>query len=395
MRKSILISYQAMMMGGSTTSLLGLLFSLDYNKYEVDLLLNTNTGEYLDKIPPQVNLLPPAFKYPNHIIRKLHSILSPKFLKTYFKAKKITKASGITMHGVQYLESQDVIKYRKIDKEYDVAIAFIEGMNCKFVAKHIKAKKKIAWVHIDYIDSKFDPQYDLEAMGKFQHIVTVSSLCKESLVESFPTLKDRIHSIENILSYENISNLAQQYIDFELNRNYINLVTTCRIEFSAKALDRAVLIWSKMKKERNIDMNKLKWFIIGDGVDFEKLKDLIKKENLENDIILLGKKTNPYPYLKKMDLFFLPSRFEGKPMAVTEGLMLGLPSLVTNYSSANEQVKNHFDGLVVDNNEEGIRFGLSYILNNQEEVNNWKKNINPLNYVENNVILQVENLIDN
>lgn len=393
MKKSILISYQAMMVGGSTTSLLGMLHSIDYSKYDVELLLNTNTGELIDKLPQQVKLLPPAFKYPNHKSRKFHSILSPKYLKTYFEARRIAKQNGNVMHGVQYLESKNVIKFRRIDKEYDVAIAFLEGMNCKFVAKHIKARKKIAWIHIDYLASRFNPEYDIEAMSCFDHIVTVSTKCNESLRKAFPSLAERVHTIENIISYENISNLANCPVDFLPDNNYINLVTSCRIEFKAKALDRAVKVLGELN--RSGELSCLRWYIIGDGNDLQELKQLIKDESLDDQIILLGQKVNPYPYIKKMDIFFLPSRFEGKPMAVTEGLMLGLPALVTNYSSAQEQVNSHFDGLIVDNDEEGIKNGIRYLINNLNEAKAWRQNINPANYIDNKAISQIQYLIEN
>lgn len=393
MRKSVLISYQAMMVGGSTTSLLGLLHSIDYTKYNVDLLLNTNTGELLDKVPRQVNLLSPAFKYPDHKTRKLHSLLSPKFLLTFIKSKIIARRDGNVMHGVQYLESMDVIKFRKIDNEYDVAIAFLEGINCKFVARHIKAKKKIAWIHIDYEASKFDPRYDYEAMVCFDHIVTVSPKCNEAFCRCFPSLSNRVHTIENIISADNINTLANEAVDLETDNNYINLVSSCRIEFHAKALDRAVEVWSKLHKKGESDG--LRWYIIGSGKDFSKLKQLIVNEDLEEHIILLGQKVNPYPYIKKMDVFFLPSRFEGKPMAITEGLILGLPALATNYSSAKEQIKDHFSGLVVDNSEEGIEDGLKYLGSHSEELEVWKQNIRSIDYTDNTTIHQIQNLIDN
>lgn len=393
MKKSILISYQAMMVGGSTTSLLGLLYSFDYSRYDVDLLLNTNTGEMLDKIPNQVNLLPPAYKHPNHRIRKFHSLLSPRYVKAYIQSKAIAKKSCNVMHGVQYLESQDVIRFREIDKEYDVAIAFLEGINCKFVANHIKAKKKIAWIHIDYEASGFNPIYDIEAMTHFHNIVTVSSKCRESFCRSFPSLRDRVYTIENILSCKNINNLANATVNIEIDKNYINLVSSCRVEFQAKALDRAVSVWSKMNKKGELD--RLRWYIIGDGKDFMQLKQLISDSHLENHIFLLGKKVTPYPYIKKMDIFFLPSRFEGKPMSVTEGLILGIPALVTNYSSAKDQIKDGFSGLVVDNNEDGIEYGLKYLTQHKDEIETWKFNVKTVDYNDNKPLQQIYELIEN
>ncbi len=391
-RKRIIVAYPAMMIGGSTTSLLSILNRLDYSKYDVDLLLNLHSGELLDKIPEQVNLLPPAKKYTDSKKDKLHRFLSLKYMLTYLKGRSIAKKSGVHIHLAQYVEMKDAELFRDVDGEYDVAIAFLEGDRCKFVARHINAKRKLAWIHINYADSKFNPDYDRESMSAFDKIVLVSEDCKVDFDKAFPELSDRTCIIENILSTEYVRSMADEDSDLKLDENKINLVSTCRINFRSKGLDRAVEAMARLKNEGLL--KNFAWYIFGDGQDMPAFKSMIEENGLSDVIFPLGIRTNPLKYLKDMTMFFLPSRFEGKPMAVTEAFMVGLPVFVTEYSSAREQIRDRVDGIITENSTDGIYRGLKALLNGDFSIEELKKNVLSKDYSNVEEIEKVEKLID-
>lgn len=391
-RKKIIIAYPAMMIGGSTTSLLSILNRLDYSKYDVDLLLNLHSGDLLFKIPEKVNLLPPAKKYTDPKKDKIHKLLSLRYMCTLLKAKSIAKKSGVPIHSAQYMEMKDAEFFRQVDGEYDVAIAFLEGDRCKFVARHINAKRKLAWIHINYADSKFNPDYDREAMAAFDKIVLVSEDCKVDFDKAFPELCDRTCVIENILSTEYVQSMADEESDLVVDKNKINLVSTCRINFRSKGLDRAVEAMAKLKEEGLLE--NIAWYIFGDGQDMAAFRNMIEENDLNDVIFPLGIRKNPLKYLKDMTMFFLPSRFEGKPMAVTEAFMVGLPVLVTEYSSAREQIRDGIDGIITENSTEGIYNGLKALLNGDFSVDQLKRNVISKDYSNIEEIEKVEKLID-
>ena len=391
-KKKVLFAYPAMNIGGSTTCLLSILYGIDYNKYDVDLLLNSNTGDLLDMIPKQVNLLSPALKYQSKSSEYLHRLLSPRYLFHYINSRRIIKQTGLWIRGAQYLELNDVEFFRSIDTEYDVAIAALEGDRCKFVARHIKAKKKIAWIHINYKDAQFDPEYDRSTMCLFDNIVFVSKECKNAFDELFPELVDKTVIIENILSSNLVRKRAEEPNGINVDASKINLVTVCRVTFDSKGLDRAVDVFTRLKEEWYL--TNLVWYIVGDGGDMESLKKIISDNGLKDHIKLLGMQTNPYPYLKDMSMFFLPSRWEGKPMVVTEAFMMGLPALVTEYSSAREQVRDGVDGIIVENSEDGIYDGLKRIIEHPEIIPELKKNVINTDYSNVEEIKKVEQLLD-
>ena len=384
-----------MMLGGSTTSLLSLLNEIDVSRFDISLLLSFSGGPYANDVPSFVHVLPYAYRYQDARSRKLHRILSPQYMLAKVAAKTVGMAHRNPRLSWQYLEEKDVDFYRDIEEEYDVAVAFLEGQMCKYVADHVKAKRKIAWIHIDYKQSRFDPKYDVRSLSQFDKIVLVSDKCKESFCECFPDLCEKAVVIENILSAKYLLRRSEESVDMpSLSEGDLNLVTTCRISFSSKGLDRAARAIARLRDDHAQGFERLRWYILGDGQDKPALEKLIDDLELKETIHLLGMKPNPYPYLANMDLFFLPSIWEGKPMAVTEAQILGLPALVTRYTSAPEQIRDGVDGMIVDNSEDGVYEGLRYVLSHPEDVERWRAQTKNTRYDNPEEIKTIEELID-
>lgn len=394
-KKSVLIAYPAMMLGGSTTSLLSILYNLDYSKYEVDLALAFYSGDWMSDIPRQIKLLEPVYQYQEKKERYIHRLFSPKYMVVKGISKIMEILDGYPVRGQQFLGMMDVDFYRDLEKEYDVAIAFLEGQTCKYVANHVKAKEKITWVHVDYKEARMCVKYDVPSLEKYKHIIHVSEKCLNSFTEMYPNLADRCSVIENILSQTRLRHLAEELTeDLMIDNKKINIVTTCRITYYQKGLDRTLNIISKMVEEDKKLHNKIHWYIIGNGPDYEDFKQRIKEKNLEAIITVLGAQKNPYKFYTKMDCFFLPSRYEGKPMAVTEALMLGLPAIVTEYSSANEQIQDGIEGKVFDNSEKGTEQALYYMMNHRDEMNTMKQFILQKDYSNVEEMKKIEALLD-
>ena len=167
----------------------------------------------------------------------------------------------------------------------------------------------------------------------------------------FPEFHYKTIVLENIVSPSYIlGNCSSVLKDLSVEEESLNIITACRLSIYTKGLDRIILALRRL-----IDNGyNVKWYIIGDGPDRKEFEEMIIKNNLENYLFLLGQKDNPYPYIKRCDVYVMPSRYEGKPIAVTEAQILGLPVIVTNYSSASEQVMNEVDGLVVNNDDHSI-----------------------------------------
>ena len=358
-KKKILFAYDCMMLGGTTTALLSLLNEFDYSKYDVDLIMYKNSGEAIERIPAEVNILPPAkrkCRMPEQIKKAWHSVWNGQFVKAILLKlfdRSDNKKKSWKMVLWQSTEKAHARISRKLADEYDVAIGYIESWGAHYVASNkVKAKRKIIWVHLDVKNSYMIPAIDLYMYKKVDKIVTVSRQCCENLMTMLPTCSEKICFIENVLSKIDVNKRANEQISFPVDHNKINFVSVCRIAFAHKGLDRG-LHAIKWLKEEGVALGFV-WYLIGDGPDASESRSFIEENNLQDNVVLLGSISNPMPYEKEMTFFFLPSRYEGKPMAVTEAQMLGLPCVVTEYASASEQIRDNVDGLILNNDDEAV-----------------------------------------
>lgn len=389
MKKKILFVYYEMTIGGSTTSLLSLLNELDFEKYDVDLLLYQNEGELLPLIPEKVNLLEQASVPQSKIKKMIKSVCNGTLLRAYINRVRFAGNAGNWTQSMAYCQAG---YSRKIEEEYDVVIGYMELWADVFANLKIKAKRKISWIHTDYQKADLVPQIDRCMLSKSTYIANVSQECCRSFKNLFPELAERVVFVPNILSASILRKRSKEdFPSLELNPSMLNLLTVCRLDNASKAIDRGINIMKKLTDEGYA----LRWYIIGDGVDRLQIEEQIKQLQLMEQVVLLGAKTNPYPYYQLFDAFMLISRFEGKPMSVTEAQILGLPVLVTNYNSAKEQVESGVDGIICENNEEAIEGMLRSLLNNPILLEKMRTNVKEKKYSNEKDIEIIHGLIDN
>lgn len=367
--KNILISSFDMDVGGVERSLINLLEKFDYMNNNVDLMLYSHKGEFLNLLPKDANLLGEQVKYAtyrqsiNEIIKnKEYSIALARILAK-FNANLIRKIKSLDESG--YYQMQLMWKYAipflpKIEKEYDVAISYLWPHY--FISEKVKAKKKIAWIHTDYSTIETDVKLDLKMWNKFDYIIAVSEECKNAFLVKYPSLKKKLKVIENITSPEFIKKMAEEKVEENIEKdNSFKILSVARLSH-AKGIDNGVKAL-KILHERGL--TNIKWYVVGYGGDEENIRKLIKENNLQESFILLGKKTNPYPYMKACDLYVQPSRYEGKAVTVGEAQILGKPVIITNYQTAKSQVKEGFDGYICDLSVEGIAKGIERLFKDE------------------------------
>ena len=199
--------------------------------------------------------------------------------------------------------------------------------------------------------------------NKFDYIISISEDVTKAFLAKYPTLKNKIVLVENITSPKFIQDMSnEKQEEIVENDEYFNIVSVGRFSH-AKGFDNAI---KALKKLHEKSLTDIKWYVVGYGVDEDLLKSLIKENSLEESFILLGKKINPYPYMKVADLYVQPSRYEGKAVTVSEAQILGKPVIITNYSTANSQVKNRIDGYICDLSVEGIVEGIEKLYKDKE-----------------------------
>lgn len=118
----------------------------------------------------------------------------------------------------------------------------------------------------------------------------------------------------------------------------------------------------------------IKWYIIGFGKDEKLIEKKIRESKMEDHVIVLGKKDNPYPYIKKCDIYVQPSRYEGKAVAVREAQILHKPVIITNFPTASSQLIDGVDGVIVPMDNDGCAKGIKNLIMDDEKRKNLIKN---------------------
>ena len=351
MKPRILIAMHYMELGGAESALLGLLQSHDPQKADIDLFLYDHVGELMQYIPDIVNLSPKVEAYSmlerpiSELFRKgfwgiaLGRIAARFFAKHEIK-NNIEKFDDISVY---YFIAKYVTPFLpKINPsvEYDLAISFLQPH--LYVLKKVRARKKLAWLHTDY-SKVFVSQKEEFVWCQFDFIAAISEEVGNSFVRRFPKLESKIISIENILSSKFIRERSKER-EVSLFGNGIRLLTIGRYSYPKKLEEIPILTAKLLKTFPN-----LKWYIIGYGnpTEEKKIMDGIEKAGVKDCVVLLGKQTNPYPFIKECDVYVQPSRYEGKSITVREAQILCKPVVITAYPTASSQIQDGIDGVIV------------------------------------------------
>ena len=254
---------------------------------------------------------------------------------------------------------------KEIKGKYDTEIAFLEGPITRIFSVKNNDVKKIAWIHNDIsqvfgnnIKAKLKKIIDKKIYSKYQELIFVSKDNLDKFNKMYPSIDIEKKVIHNYIDKEEVLRKAKEKQEIEFDRNEFNLVTVTRL-VEQKGIDRLIDIHEKLI-ENGIKHN---IYVIGDGPEKEKLKNMIKEKQVENTFFLLGKQTNPYPYIKNADYFCLLSRFEGYGMVIEEAKILNKDIVITN-TAAREAVEGYEKAIILNNNEEDIYLGLKEIIQN-------------------------------
>ncbi len=366
--KKILFVINSLTIGGSEKSLVSLLNLLDYSKYEVDLLMFGRGGEFEKFLPKEVNILE-GIGYYNYLADSSYenytSLLkyrSAKFRTSLSLRLNKLKRNNIQTEQVLYLSQKSVLS--EPPKKYDVAIAYSQGMPTYYVAEKVNAKRKIAWINCDYVNTKYDKDIDIKYYEKMEKIIVVSKAIKDSIIQTLPRYKNKILLILDIVNPKLIQEMAKEETELFMEEEF-NILTVGRLIMHHKGYDTAVKTALKLK-ENNFNF---KWYVIGEGEDKAEIQKMVKEYGLDHNFILVGKKDNPYPYMKKCSLYVQPSKREGFGLTVIEAKILKKPIVCTAFNTAGELINNNLDGLIVENNENSLFLGIKRLLEDKVLLN--------------------------
>lgn len=346
MKKKLLFVHPTMQFGGAEKSLQTLLSTIDYDRYDVDLLLLRPEGALLELLPAQVHVLPMT-----QTARLFYMPLAPSCLQLLRRGKLSVSVSralfSAAVRGdlpIRTLEQRGW-KYQKkayapLSEKYDASVAYMEGSPIYFCADLVRADRKIAVIHNDYRKLEMDRAFDDAYFRQFDALVTVSDACADVLRAEFPAHRDKVRVIENIIYPQALRRHAQQGDAFDPDYAGLKLLTMGRLD-PQKGLDMAIDACAALR-----DAADFRWYVLGEGAQRAELTAKIAAAGLQERFILLGTKLNPYPYLAQCDIYVQPSRFEGKSIALEEAKCFARPILTTAFTTVRDQIEDGVTGSI-------------------------------------------------
>jgi glycosyltransferase involved in cell wall biosynthesis len=377
-KKQLLFVIDSLHVAGAEKSLVTLLGLLDYSKFSVDLILFGHGGELESFVPKEVQILKP-FKYSVFASLPLRTAILQGLKKANRRLLDARLKYSLAIRRKKYTNPQKArVFWQTVSpviesnpKEYDVAISYAQGVPTFYVAEKVKAKKKLAWVNVSYRLDEKDKHYQEKFYEVYEKIVAVSQTTKEVFLETFPKYEEKmevVYDIHNPAFMLQMAEVGEGYTDgFDGTR----ILTIGRLAYQ-KGYDVAIEA-CRLLKEKGIHFC---WYVLGKGPLQKQLEEDIIKNGLEDHFILLGVKSNPYPFIKEADIYVQTSRFEGFGLAIAEARMLNIPVVTTEFDAVYQQMVNGRNGLVVKRDAGEVADAIQKLINDttiRENITNYLK----------------------
>lgn len=341
-KKKIAFVLTTFTIGGVERSFLDLLRQIDRDRYEVIVFLPDNYGKWTSQLFEECDVrLLKIDNFKTIFFKNIHNYQFYEILRSIF-----FRFLARLLHKISYRKSYEFFmrSMAKIKEEFDCVIAYqIINDECVLGSLYrIHAPKKIAWSHSDI--NKTEHIYE-KWYGKFDKIFCVSYFSQKSLIDCFPALAKKTEVFHNIIDVDRILLLANQPMDINFKSTSITLLTVARLE---KIKGQMIIpTVAKLILNKGYDIT---WYLIGDGDIREDIICEVKNNLVEENVILLGSKNNPYPYIKYCDIYVQTSIIEGWGLTVSEAKVLQKPIVTTAAGVMSEQIENGINGIIVAEN---------------------------------------------
>ena len=370
MRK-VLIVMNTLGMGGAEKSLISMLNTIDTNflkknDISIDLLIADASGVFYKQIPSYINIIKCPYLYRVLASSKENALKYSRVKVDIYALKGIWKVSSSLLREKLF----EMEKYWKANKkfiphfkgEYDICFAYMNGMTTYYVIDKINAKKKFVWVHNDYNKLTCTDDFNRFYFEKANRIITISQTCVNSIIDHFPEIRDKIQMIENISPLRIIKERSDEFFPPEyVHKSETRIISIGRLSMQ-KGFDIGINA-VKILADRGYQFN---WYIIGIGEEKENLETELIKKGINDMVHILGIRENPYPYIKYADIFFQPSRFEGKSITLDEAKILAKPIVVSNYETVYDSIENGVNGLICNLNPQALADGIASLMDNEK-----------------------------
>lgn len=388
MKKKVIFISQALWIGGIETALVNLLNRFDYDKYDVTCLIVQNSLEMADRITPKCRLIVAdrdsvvSFDEPYRFARLFGLIQKPQGASRLRLA--IWRVLQFLLRAPEMRLYSRYIKRQMKNERFDAAIIYTNRV-AEIAVRALNAGKFVTFFHHGSFHREYHDTIGYRTAGS---IVTVSESIRRQLTDALPKYADKVTVIPNITDVESIRKKSDEAnIDFP---DGFNIVSCGRLD-PVKGFDIAVEACEILVNRGITDFH---WHIIGGGPCEAELKDAAECGTAGEHVIFHGMQQNPYPYMKKADLFVQPSRFEGYSLSIMEALALGLPVVATK-AAAGEQITDGVNGLLCDTSPQAIADAVQRLYSDKNEADKYREYLENYDFdlLNDSIVKDIEALI--
>ena len=343
-KKKVLFIIDSLSCGGAEKSLVSLLPLLDYNRMEIDLIMFNQNGVFQQYLPDQVHIKSlPAISG----IHKLWFGICRFFFTLMLRFYSLR---GIKRHGAETRWMTMKSAYPKLEDKYDAAISYQQGFPTYYLASKVIAEKKLAWINVDILKAGYRENFNRSFYDKMDYVIPVSDILYQMLQKTGFADERKLRTVYDIINVGLINKMSKERgFDDILPKGTWRILTVGRMA-PQKNYPLAVNT-ARLLKENGLPFH---WYFIGDGDDYDKVKNLIESSGLREEITLLGMKSNPYPYMAGCDIYVQTSLFEGFCLTLCEARLLHKPEVSTNFTVVHNQLKDGENGLIAEMTPESL-----------------------------------------
>jgi glycosyltransferase involved in cell wall biosynthesis len=359
-KKKLAFILGGMSSGGPSRSFLNVSSLIDYNKYDVDLILFSKGGVLINEVPSEINI----------------KLVNPRGLFCSFSENKVQfllwlpvrLLFGVLKKYFLNLFSGDKAKLWSLKRKfihkdkcfYDLAISYAEGFSAYYLVDKINAQVKIARIPVNYDTISYRKDFDYKYFKQLDYLFSNSIGAKEKLCNHFPSLKPKIHSFFNISSKELIGKLASRDVGFSDDFTGFRIITLANAHKK-----KGVLLAMQACKRLIDDGFTIKWYWMG-GRDKSGFLKILEQLELTEIFVFMPPRPNPFPFLKQADVYVHPSYSEGNSNAVIEAKALCKPIIIGNFHNAPEIIQHKINGLISELNPESLTETIKRLLNSPD-----------------------------
>lgn len=338
MKTKLLFISEALWIGGIETALVNLLGRLDYDKYDVTLLLRRAIfdGDMRSRVPERCRVIAldrDSGDYPHaRLFHLTEESVNPSALH---------RAMMWTVPALRWVENRLYIRHvrRRMQSEHFDCCIIYSDVAAETAVRAIRADRFLLFYHHGAMRRVW---HDEIGYRRAERILAVSEAVEQKLRAFRPRYAHKMMTLHNLTDVEGIRARGEEPCAVEFEADRFNIVSCGRVSHE-KGMDLAVEACAELVARGHAN---LRWWIVGGGPAEDEVRSAIARLHMQEHVTLLGMQANPYPYIRRADLYVQPSRFEGYPMTILEALILGQPVVSTDNDGAKAILREGETGLL-------------------------------------------------